>query len=363
MKLKFVIGAVFFIVLLIVLASTVQAQSEPPPPYAGLKNPFPWDNTTAQEIGKKLYQQSCLGCHGVKGNGLSGFDFSSADFQKDLEIRADYHYWILSEGRLDRGMPPFKSSFSDEQRWQVLTYLWSLGKNTTSSNSTPKPPEEQENVSLLLTAFQQPQAGQPLTLSATLKDDQGKPIEDATIEFFFRADFFAKGLMELGEAATDSQGVAVFEYAPRRSGEVEVVARYKTAETATILTLPEANEPFYQTEVGIKFPSVGEDFIIGPDSSRELGAMGEAPMTALYLPGGILSWLWVPVIAIIVVWSTYLRIMNQVLHIPVISTMGQINTRLVPMLAMAAIVGIGILLVLMIITGPYTHFNLLPAIK
>ncbi len=362
MKLKLLFAGVFTVSLLIALTTAVLAQEQPPPPYAGLKNPFPWDSTSAQAAGKKLYQQSCLGCHGVKGNNLPASDFSSADFPKSLENRTDYYFWILSEGRLDKGMPLYKSTLSEEQRWQVLTYLWSLGKQAVPKEIAPpaRPPATEDGGTLQLVADQ---AGQLLILTATLQDSQDKPVENATIKFFIKKDFFARGLMEIGEAITDSKGVAVFEYAPRHASEIEVVARHNTMETLTTVTLPESDNPVYQAEAGIQLPTLGEEVFIGPESAHGLGEMGEAPTSALRLPGGILSWLLLPAIAVVAIWAVYFRVMYQILRIPVLSRVGETNLRLVPLVGMAIIAALGILLALKIVTGPYSHFHLIPIVK
>ena len=77
-----VLAVTFF---LWVLAVAVLAQREPPPPYAGLKNPFLWSDTSALEAGKGIYQPSCLGCHGVTGSNVARADFSAADSPQSLE--------------------------------------------------------------------------------------------------------------------------------------------------------------------------------------------------------------------------------------------------------------------------------------
>ncbi len=139
MKFRLLLVAGVVTLLLVVLAVAVTAQEEPPSPYAGLKNPFPWSDASVQEMGKELYQQSCLGCHGANGANLPGSDLSAADYPQRLEERPDFYFWILSEGQLDNGMPPYKSSLSEEQRWQVLTYLWSLSAEVVSPEVTPSP--------------------------------------------------------------------------------------------------------------------------------------------------------------------------------------------------------------------------------
>ncbi|MBI4304669.1 MAG: c-type cytochrome [Chloroflexi bacterium] len=362
MKLNLLISATSFaVLLLIVLAVTALAEGEPPPPpYAGMKNPFPWDTTSVQDAGKKLYQQSCLGCHGAKGSNLPTADFSKADYQKKLEESADYVFWVLSEGRMDKGMPGYKSSLSEENRWQVLTYMWALGKQAPPKEAPATKPIATVSGKLQLVAPQEGKSGETLPLSATLRDDQGNPVENARIRFFVKSNFFAQGLMEIGAATTDDKGIATFEYVPRHASTLEVVARYDSVESTTSVNMVEGVKHFYQPEVGLKLPSVGKDIVIGPPSAKELNHLGEAPTSALRLPGGILSWLLLPALVIVVIWATYFRVMYQVFCIPTGTRTGGINLRFVPFVALALIIAVGALLALKIVTGPYSHFHLVP---
>ena len=138
MKLKLFLGIVSATLFFWVLATAVLAQGEPPPPYAGLKNPFPWTDTSAQETGKGIYEHSCRSCHGASGNNVPIADFSTTNYSSNLQARPDYYFWVTSEGRLDKGMPAYNSYLSDEQRWQVLTYVWSLGTRVVG-NAIPGP--------------------------------------------------------------------------------------------------------------------------------------------------------------------------------------------------------------------------------
>ncbi len=363
MKFKLLLIAVPITLLLWVFATAVAAQEEPPPPYAGLKNPFPWSDESVQKAGEGLYQQYCLGCHGVKGDNLAGSDFSVADYPQRLEERPDFYFWILSEGSLDKGMPPYKSSLSEQQRWQVLTYLRSLGTAAAPPEVNPAPTQpiaEGVDSILLLTASEPVQSGQPITISAVFQDKEGKPIGNAMVKFFIRVDFFTSGLMEIGEALTNDQGVAVLEYTPQQTGEIEIVARYETIETATTLSLVDTGEPNYRTEVGIQLPAPGQEVFIGPESALELREMGKAPTSAFRLPGGILSWLLLLVVAVVLIWTTYSYVIYQVFRIPITQEIGDRDTRLIPVVGLAIVVALGILLVVMLITGPYSHFHLLP---
>lgn len=360
--LVFLVAAFFLWVIAAGVLAQEEQSTEVPPPYAGEKNPFSWTDTSAQENGKGLYKQYCLGCHGIKGGNLSESDFSAADYPRSMEEREDLHFWILSEGRLDRGMPPYKSSLSDEQRWQVLTYIWSLGTAVDSSDAdsiSEEPPAKGVSGTILLTIPEQAQVGQQLTFTAVFQNTQGQPVRNALIKFFIKVDFFASGLMEIGDAPTKDGGMAIFEYIPRQTGDLKIVARYEAIETIETLTVTEAVKPFYQAEAGIRLPAPGVEVFIGPASALEPGKDGTAPMTGLRLPGGILSWLLFVVGAVIIIWGVYALVMYRIFRIPVATEIGEINTRLVPLIGVAVVVVLGALMVLMVITGPYSHSHLL----
>ena len=348
--------AIIMAFLLSVLPGTVLAQEPVPPPYAGLKNPVPWDNTAAQEAGKSLFQKSCTGCHGAKGNTIATADFSKADFRTNLEGKPDFYFWTLSEGRLTKGMPPFKASLSEEQRWQALSYLWSLAA-APGGTQTPTPAVA-EGISLTVTAPKEGTAGQPLTFTAVLKDKDGKPIKEAAVKFLAKVSFLNGGdLMEIGEAVTDGTGTATLQYTPRFDGDVQLVARYQTVEANAAMMLAPAPEPFYHTEVGIKLPSIGKEVFIGPKSAEGLNEQNRSPNTAFRLPAGVSLFL-LPTITIMLIWFTYFRVMFQVFRIPITSQISDTNTRLIPMMGLTIVVLIGLTLLLMFVTGPYSHWHI-----
>ncbi len=134
------------LVMLIVLSGAVLAQEEieVPPPYAGLENPFPWNDTSAQEAGMAVFQEFCVVCHvATEDIPALGPEFSAVDYRQSLEERADFYFWTVSEGRLEKAMPPWGPFLSEEARWQVLTYIWSLGgagpTPTPTLTTTPTP--------------------------------------------------------------------------------------------------------------------------------------------------------------------------------------------------------------------------------
>lgn len=130
MKLSLLLAVILASLALVALAVIVLADDGVrPSPDAATKNPFPWDDGAAQAAGKLIYQQSCASCHGPNGDGTPGFNFATRDFANKLEASPGAYFQALAEGRLDKGMPPYKALLSDEQHWQVLTFLYSLGAN------------------------------------------------------------------------------------------------------------------------------------------------------------------------------------------------------------------------------------------
>lgn len=374
-KLAFSFGVVAVVAVvgfLLMMSIDVQAARDTvPPPYAGLKNPFPWSDSAAQQTGKRLYQQFCGACHGDNGGAVPSANFNASDFPRNVEQSPDYYFWMLSEGRLNKGMPPFKASFSEEQRWQLLTYLWSIGTPAPAPKAAPAPANNPPgntpaagagNVLLLSFPFQA-RSGQQITLSAALRDSQNRPITSALVQFFMKVDFFASGLVEIGEATTDGRGVATLQFVPRESGDVQLVVKSQDAADATgMLTLAPAQAPFYQAQAGLRMPSpsIGRNIFVDgqPQPSFDEGA--HAPTGVFRLPGGIFSWLLLVVATVMLVWFTYFRVIYQVFRIPAVKEMGDTNTRLVPLAGLVFVVAVGILLVVVLVHGPYTHLNLIP---
>ena len=337
----------------------IAAQQTPPPPYTGLKNPFSWTDAAAQAVGKKVYSQYCQGCHGVKGDSLPQANFSTPTFGDSLEARPDTYFWIVSEGQLSQGMPGFKGSLTEEQRWQMLTYVRSLGAAAPPGPTSPTPPGPSPvHGTLALAASPVGKAGETMKLEATLKDDSGKPLSGETVDFFMNVDFFSAGQFEIGSADTGGDGVATLEYVPRVSGQTTFVARLATLESSATVDLGEADAPFYVPSAGIKLPSAGPRVFFGPESSQDTGAMGAAPTSALRLPGGLVSWLLLPVAAVLLVWRSYFRAVYQVWRISETAGAPNNEARLLPRIGLAIVVLLGLFLALKLVIGPYTHFHL-----
>src|SRR5690606_12302385 len=104
-----------------------------------LKNPYPLEwgrRTVSNDVladGKKLYEAQCAVCHGKTGHGdgLPGIEMAAkpADFhQTTVQQQSDGAlYWKLAEGR--GVMPSYKQRLTDEQRWQLVSYLRQLSES------------------------------------------------------------------------------------------------------------------------------------------------------------------------------------------------------------------------------------------
>ena len=94
------------------------------PKFVGLRNPYEGDSS-AIEAGNKLFQRECAACHGkdARGRGKA----------PPLVLPDVYRaapgalFWVLRNGSLKRGMPSY-AHLPDQQRWQIVTYLKSLGR-------------------------------------------------------------------------------------------------------------------------------------------------------------------------------------------------------------------------------------------
>jgi len=98
----------------------------------------------SQAAGEAIYQKNCASCHGDDGKGKVD---KARDFTDVAYIRAaapvDF-FQTVSGGR--GTMPPFRDTLSDDQRWNVVYYLWSFsvkadllaqGKTIFDANCVP----------------------------------------------------------------------------------------------------------------------------------------------------------------------------------------------------------------------------------
>jgi mono/diheme cytochrome c family protein len=99
-----------------------------PADYAGKTNPLGADAASA---GEKIFQTNCQMCHGPQGHG-DGPAAGSLDPQpKNLAVLQesaadDYLLWRISEGKPGTSMVAWKGILSEEQIWQVASFVRTL---------------------------------------------------------------------------------------------------------------------------------------------------------------------------------------------------------------------------------------------
>ena len=110
-------------------ATTENATLAPvPTEYAGLKNPLGVD---AASQGGEAFRTNCEMCHGPQGHG-DGPAGQSLDPRPrnlaDLQTTAgdDFLFWRIREGRSGTAMVAWKGILTDEQIWQVISFIRTL---------------------------------------------------------------------------------------------------------------------------------------------------------------------------------------------------------------------------------------------
>lgn len=103
--------------------SVYVALSKAPKKAAARQNPLAAD-PEAPAAGAKLFAQHCAECHGEKAEGgKKGPNLRASEVQ---QAAPGAIFWILTNGVVRRGMPVW-SKLPDAQRWQLVSYIKSLG--------------------------------------------------------------------------------------------------------------------------------------------------------------------------------------------------------------------------------------------
>jgi mono/diheme cytochrome c family protein len=96
------------------------------------RNPFESD-PQAVAAGRNLFEQHCAECHGNAADGSKKAPSLRAEEVQSAAPGAIF--WILTNGVVRRGMPVW-SKLPEPQRWQLVSFIRSLG--TSSANSRYK---------------------------------------------------------------------------------------------------------------------------------------------------------------------------------------------------------------------------------
>ena len=84
--------------------------------------------------GAQIFQERCTECHGVSGDGW-GELVRAGSVERPLDMRDRAlvapksplaWYEVITQGRIEKLMPPWENALSDEERWDVALYSYTL---------------------------------------------------------------------------------------------------------------------------------------------------------------------------------------------------------------------------------------------
>jgi mono/diheme cytochrome c family protein len=108
--------------------NVVEALATVPAEYAGLTNPLGAD---AAAVGAAIFDTNCKTCHGAQGYGDGSASKSLDPRPKNLvefapTVGDDYLFWRISTGRDGTSMIGWAGVLTDEQIWQVVSFIRTL---------------------------------------------------------------------------------------------------------------------------------------------------------------------------------------------------------------------------------------------
>ena len=99
-----------------------------PTEYAGLTNPL---GAEAASQGEEIFKTNCEMCHGPQGHGDGPAGQALDPRPKnlaELQTKAgdDFLFWRIREGKPGTSMVAWKGILTDEQIWQVISFIHTL---------------------------------------------------------------------------------------------------------------------------------------------------------------------------------------------------------------------------------------------
>jgi mono/diheme cytochrome c family protein len=162
-------------------------------------------NDSIKTLGEAVYMLNCKSCHGEPGKGnyanLNPIpkDPASAEYQNHTD--GDLFY-ILSTGR--GLMPTFQSTLTENQRWEVISYVRSFNKDYVQPAVRLEETDEiKGRISLNLTYNESLKS-----VFATVNEkSDGKisPVKNALVKLYVKRTF---GNLPIGQANSDENGIA-----------------------------------------------------------------------------------------------------------------------------------------------------------
>jgi mono/diheme cytochrome c family protein len=92
--------------------------------------------------GRKHYLRLCQNCHGKDGRALESVDFEATDLTQPDRYRhgsTDGDLFYSTKEGAGNDMPAFKDKLTDQQVWEVVWFLRSIGPESARPDVTPTP--------------------------------------------------------------------------------------------------------------------------------------------------------------------------------------------------------------------------------
>jgi glucose/arabinose dehydrogenase len=142
------------------LAADVDAKFHDAPASArATKNPYE-GQPAAVLAGKQLYARNCLSCHGKLGKGTGNVP-SLVDGKLD-SVTSGEVFWFITRGDKDNGMPSW-AALPARQRWQVVSYVKSMGAPQVAQAASAPAPVDTPPVDTSTSTLKAPPPTPPFT--------------------------------------------------------------------------------------------------------------------------------------------------------------------------------------------------------
>lgn len=100
-----------------------------------LKNPYA-GQAAAENAGHRLYSRDCASCHGIAGKGMGNVP-SLVDGKLE-SVPSGEVFWFITKGDKANGMPSW-AALPESQRWQIVTFVKSMGMSQTAQLDSDGP--------------------------------------------------------------------------------------------------------------------------------------------------------------------------------------------------------------------------------
>ncbi len=78
--------------------------------------------------GKVIYEKNCLGCHGKTGAGVGGATPNLTDPKRMTALSDQHLFDVITSGRPGTGMPAWGTVLTEQDRWNVVSYVRTFAK-------------------------------------------------------------------------------------------------------------------------------------------------------------------------------------------------------------------------------------------